>query len=141
MFLGIEGRRDTFFVLHLQVSSLINQKLDHFIAIPIDRVIDWSLILGVGVVEACPEVDELLCRTNMTFSNRVVNGCLPILVLSVDNISSLSTQELDNLSITFTSCIEKRRLLERIFLHGIDTQIDQHIDHPEGKVVVLYDAS
>ena len=111
LFLGIEGRRDTFFVLHIQVSSLINQKLDHFIAITIDSVKDWSLILGVSVVEACPEVDELLCRANVTFSNRVINRSLPILVLSVDNISSLGTQEFDNLGISFTSSIEERRLL------------------------------
>ena len=111
MFLGIEGRRDTFFVLHVQVSSLINQKLDHFIAITIDSVKDWSLILGISVVEACPEVDELLCRANVTFSNRVINRSLPILVLSIDNISSLGTQEFDNLGISFTSCIEERRLL------------------------------
>ena len=136
MFLGIEGRRDTFFVLQIQVSSLINQKLDHFIAIPIDSVKDRSLILSVSVVEACPEVNELLCRTNVTFSNRVINRSLPILVLSVDNTSILGTQEFDDLGITFTSCIEERRLLKGIFLHGVNTQLDQHIDHPEGKVMV-----
>ena len=140
LFLGIEGRRDTFFVLHVQVSSLINQKLDHFIAITIDSVKDWSLILGVSVVEACPEVDELLCRANVTLSNRVIYRSLSILVLSVNNISSLGTQEFDDLGISFTSCIEERRLLKRIFFHGVNTQLDQHIDHPEGKIVVLDDA-
>ena len=111
LFLGIEGRRDTFFVLHIQVSSLINQKLDHFKAISIDGVIDWSLTLGVGVVEARPEVDKLLCGTDVAFSNRIVNRRLPILVLSVDDVS-LGTQEIDDFGIAFTSCIEKRRLLQ-----------------------------
>ena len=111
LFLGIEGRRDTFFVLHVQVSSLINQKLDHFIAITIDSVKDWSLILGVSVVEACPEVDELLCRANVTFSNRVVYRCLAVLVLPVDDVSTLRAQEIDDLGISFTSRIEQRRLL------------------------------
>ena len=112
MFFGIEGRRDTFFVLHLQVSSLINQKLDHFEAISIDGVIDWSLTLGVGVVEARPEVDKLLCGTDVAFSNRIINRRLPILVLSIDDVSSLGTQEIDDFGIAFTSCIEKRRLLK-----------------------------
>ena len=112
LFLGIEGRGNTFFVLQIQVSSLINQKLDHFKAISIDGVIDWSLTLGVGVVEACPEVDKLLCRTDVTFSDRIVDRRLPILVLSVDNVSSMATQEIDDFGIAFTSCIEKRRLLQ-----------------------------
>ena len=111
LFLGIERRRDTFFVLHLQVGTLVNQKLDHFVAISIDGVIDWPLILGVSVVETGPEVDKLLCRANVTFSNRVVYRCLAVLVLPVDDVSTLRAQEIDDLGISFTSRIEQRRLL------------------------------
>ena len=68
LFLGIEGRCNTFFVLHVQVSALIDQKLDHFITIPVDGIIDWPLVLGVWVIEARPEVDKLLCRADVTFS-------------------------------------------------------------------------
>ena len=116
----------------MQVSALVNQELYHFKAICIDSVIDWPLILGVGMVEGGPEVDELLRCTNVTFSNRIVNRCLPILVLPVDDVSLLTAQKLDDFGVTFTSCIEQRRLFQRIFLHWVNAHLDQHSDHPEG---------
>ena len=44
------SRRHAFFVLYLQVSPFIDQELTHLVATLLDRVVNWSLVLGVGYV-------------------------------------------------------------------------------------------
>ena len=82
--LSILGWSRTLLVLHLEVSALVDQELDHFKAIVVDTIVYRPLILCILVIEACAQVNELLYGAYMPLSYCVVDAGLAILILPID---------------------------------------------------------
>ena len=136
----VESRCDAFLVMLEQVGSSVDQVLDHFVLIVVDRVVNRPLVLSILVIEARAEVDELLRHADMTLAHRVVNARLPVLVLPVDGVAAGVAEVVNDGAVTFTRGVKERRLLELVFFDWIDAELDEHFEHLEGQVLVLDNA-
>ena len=72
----------------------------------------------------------------MAFASSIVNGRLPIFVLSVHIVTTLLAEEADHVKVTLTRCIEDRRLLQCILLGRAKAKSNEHFDHLERQVCI-----
>ena len=80
------GRSHALLVLHLQVGTLIDEEFDHLKSVSLDRIVDWPLILSVCDIQRRAQVEQMLHDPDMTLSYSVVDGGLPVLILSIERI-------------------------------------------------------
>ena len=60
--------------------------------------------------------------------------------MAVDGIATLIAEVLDGLEVAFPRSVEEWCLLESVFLGRVDSQLNKHLDHLEGQLVVGDDA-
>lgn len=77
----------------------------------LDGVEDWSLVLGVCDVKLGTQLDQQLHSLDVTFTCRIVDWSLPVLVLTVHRVSTLLTEEEDDILIALTRGVKERSLL------------------------------
>ena len=119
------------FVLKFEVSALVNEKLAHFEAILLNGVIDRPLVLSVYHIRIRSITNQLLDGLNSPFSDCIVDWCLPILILSIDLISSLCAEIINDFCQTFTTGVEKGTLLQCVLFCRVDSESAKHFDHFE----------
>ena len=112
-FLSPMCRCHALLVLSLKIGTSINEEFDHLEAISLDGVVDGSLVLGVSDIDLSSQVDQVLDDPDVALSHGIVDGCLPVLVLSVENIrAALLDKVADDIEMTFSRSVEKWDLLE-----------------------------
>ena len=111
MLVGKVCRRHILLVFSLQIHSLLDEEVHHVILIPLDGIVDRSLVLEVSQVMIGPSVDQVLGDLDLAFPHTVVKWCLSILVLPID-LGTLVNQQLTHWLIAFPGGIKERTLLE-----------------------------
>ena len=130
------GRADAFLVLTLDIGTLVDEELDHLVAILRDSVVDRTLVLRISLVYERAQIDEQLRRCDVPFSDGVVNWRLSILVLPVDVVFAFLNKVLHGQIVTITARIEQGSLLESIISAWAHAHLGQHLDHAEGQFMV-----
>ena len=99
---SINSWRHVLLIARAQVGTLIEEKFNHVILIAQYCVVDGPLFLHVSKVKIGAKVDQLLGAKHETLTNRVVNGRLSILVLSVE-VLTLHCQKRDDVCVALPS--------------------------------------
>jgi hypothetical protein len=141
LFLGVHGWSHTLLVLFLEVGALVDQEFDHLVLIVVNGIVNRPLVLSVLVIEGGAQVDNLLGLANVALSYRVIDARLPILILPVHTVTALVAQVVEDARVALPGCIEQWCLLEQVFLQWVDPELDQHLDHLEGRLMVCVNTS
>lgn len=96
----------------MDVDTLLDQVLDHFILVLVDCVEDSSLRLGISMVAVGSKLDHMLDRVDVAFADGVVNGRLAILIRLVHIDVMVTAEVLNRLVVPLTGNVEQRCLLQ-----------------------------
>ena len=109
--LSPDHRSHPLLILLIQIGTFVDEELDHLEPIAGNGIVDWTLVLGVELIEDCAVVNEELGHFDVTLSHGVVNRSLTVLVLPVHILSAMIYEERDYLAIAFTAGVKDGRLL------------------------------
>jgi len=78
---------------------------------------------------------------DVAFASRIIDRCLPILVLPVDIVLANINQILNHLVVALTTGIENGRLFQGILPGRVCAKAGESSDHAESDGLVRHDAS
>ena len=130
-------RRHSPLVHGFQVNSLGQEIPAHLQVVLLDRIVNRPLLLHVRMVMLSPIADELLDGLDMTFSHSIIDRRLFIFIKGVDVNVFRAAEEIDDLGVTLSRCIEQSSLLELIKLGRVHALVYQHSDHVKSNLGVL----